>query len=285
VDEGSHPDLFWAIRGGGGNFGVATRFHFRLHRLPTVVGGMLFLPATEETVLGFVHELQDAPEELSGIANVMPAPPVPFVPEEHHGKLVIFALMCFAGDDGPGQRALAPFRALAAPIADMLRPMPYPEVYPPEQDDYHPMAASRTMFVDEVDAAAAGAILEQLDASTAYLSVTQIRALGGAMARVPHDATAFAHRDRRFMVNVAALYEDPAERPMHDAWVAGLASAIQRGPVAAYVNFLGDEGPDRVREAYPSDTWRRLGEVKQRYDPTNLFRLNQNIPPAAASSR
>jgi FAD/FMN-containing dehydrogenase len=111
------------------------------------------------------------------------------------------------------------------------------------------------------------------------MRVTQLRALGGAMARVPNDATAFAHRERGLMVNVAALYNDPAEIPTHEAWVDGLASALQRGPVGAYVNFLGDEGEARVHDAYPDATWRRLTDVKRRYDPTNLFRRNQNVSP------
>ena len=133
VDAETEPDLFWAIRGGGGNFGVATRFRFRLHELPGVVGGMLFLPATTDTIAGFIEAAEDAPEELSTITNVMPAPPMPFVPEEQHGKPVIFGLMCYAGDEAGGERALAPFRALAEPIADMVKPIPYPEIYPPDE--------------------------------------------------------------------------------------------------------------------------------------------------------
>jgi FAD/FMN-containing dehydrogenase len=137
------------------------------------------------------------------------------------------------------------------------------------------------MFVDEVDHAAAEAIVERLGASSAPMRVTQLRALGGAMARVPNDATAFAHRERRLMINVAALYNDPDEIPAHQAWVDGLASTLQRGPVGAYVNFLGDEGEARVHDAYPDATWARLADVKRRYDPTNLFRRNQNVPPGS----
>jgi FAD/FMN-containing dehydrogenase len=282
VDEGSHPDLFWAIRGGGGNFGVATRFRYRLHELPTIVGGMLFLPATADVVEGFVAAAEAAPEELSMIVNVMPAPPMPFVPEEHHGRLIVMALMAYAGETEAGQRALAPFRALATPIADLLRPMPYAEIYPPEPPPgFHPIASSHTMLVDDVERRTIETALERLETSDAMLRAVQIRALGGAMSRVPADATAFAHRNRRFMVNIAALYARPEESEVYQPWVAALAAEFEQGEPAAYMGFLGDEGESRVREAYPKATWDRLAEVKRRYDPTNLFRLNQNIPPAA----
>jgi FAD/FMN-containing dehydrogenase len=279
VDEGSHPDLFWAIRGGGGNFGVATRFRFRLHQLDQVVGGMLLLPATPDLIASFVAEAEAAPEELSTIANVMPAPPLPFVPAEHHGRLVIMATLVHAGAVEDGQRAVAPFRALAEPIADMVRPMPYPEIYPPEEGGFHPTAVSRTMLVDAVDRDATAAIVEHLEASTAPMRVAQLRVLGGAMARVPAEATAFAHRASRLMVNVAAIYGHPEEAEDHEAWVDRFAAVLRNGDARAYVNFLGDEGQARVREAYPGSTWERLAAVKRRYDPTNLFHLNQNIPP------
>jgi len=285
VHADTEPDLFWAIRGGGGNFGVATRFRFRLHEVGTIVGGMLFLPATPEIVASFIAEAEAAPEELSTIANVMPAPPMPFVPEEQHGKVVIFALMAYAGAPEEGERALAPFRALAEPIADMVRPIPYPEIYMPDEADYHPVAAGLTMFVDAVGPGTAGTILDHLETSNASMRVAQLRVLGGAMGRVPVEATAFAHRKSRIMVNLAALYEDPEEAATHQAWVNGFAGALRQGDRGAYVNFLGDEGEARVRDAYPGPTWDRLKEIKGRYDPTNLFRLNQNIPPASSGNR
>ena len=281
VDGEHHPDLFWAIRGGGGNFGVATRFQFRLHELPSIVGGLLLLPARAEVVEGYVAAADAAPEELSGIANVMVAPPMPFLPEAAHGQLVVLALLCYAGDAEAGERALAPFRALAEPLADMLQPMSYAEMFAPEEEEeYHPTAVSRTMLVDTVDREVAGAIMRHLEASDAPVRVAQLRVLGGAMARVPADATAFAHRDSRIMVNLAAFYEGPDDRVVRQAWVDEFAAALHQGDSRAYVNFLGDEGPDRVHEAYPGSTWDRLAEVKRRYDPGNLFRLNQNIPPA-----
>lgn len=280
VDADHEPDLFWAIRGGGGNFGVVTRFKFRLEDVPSIVGGMLLLPATPDTITGFIAAAEAAPEELSTIANVMPIPPMPFVPQERHGELGIMGLMCYAGDAEAGQAALAPFRALATPIADMTHPGPYSDMYPPEGEEYHPIAAARTMFIDRVDRAVAEKIVEHIKESNAQMAVAQLRVLGGAMARVPADATAFAHRESKILVNLACIYEDTAETPIHEAWVDRFRAAMQQGDTGAYVNFVGEEGEDGVRSAYPDGTWERLRELKRRYDPDNLFRLNQNIPPA-----
>lgn len=281
VDSQSHPDLFWAIRGGGGNFGVVTRFKFRLHEVPTVVGGMLMLPATSEVIASFITLSEAAPEELTTIANVMPAPPMPFVPAEHHGQLVIFALITYAGETEAGQRAIAPFRELATPIVDMVRPIPYPQIYPPEEEGYHPTAVARTMFVDSIDRNVAETIISYLESSDASMRVAQLRVLGGAVGRVPVEATAYAHRNSRIMVNVAAFYEGPDDKPVREAWVSEFAAALRQVNDGAYVNFLADEGGARIRAAYPGATWDCLRAIKAKYDPANLFRLNQNIPPAS----
>jgi FAD/FMN-containing dehydrogenase len=279
ADATSHPDLFWAIRGGGGNFGVATRFQFRLHEVGQVLGGLLVLPATRDVITSFVDEALAAPDELSTIANVMPAPPMPFLPPEVHGQLVVLATMVWAGDLDEGTRVLAPFRAMATPIADLVHPMPYPEVYPPEDPSYHPVAAARNMYLDRVDGATADTILEYLSTSTAMMRAAQLRPLGGAIARVPIGATAYAHRGSQIMVNLAALFGNPADAAPYDAWVDEFAAALRQDDHGAYVNFLADEGEERVRAAYPGATWDRLVAVKRRYDPTNVFRLNQNIAP------
>ena len=283
VDDQRHADLFWAIRGGGGNFGVVTRFKFRLHPMDTVTGGMLVLPATAETIAGFMAAAGAAPDELSTIANVMTAPPMPFIPEEHHGEVVILAMLVHAGPAEDGEQAIAPFRALATPLADMVRPMPYPEIYPPDDPEYRPVASARNMFVDTIGHAEAELILERLRASTAMMAAAQLRILGGAMARVPVDATAFAHRQSKIMVNLAAIYGSPDEAPVHEEWVTEFAAALRQSDTGAYVNFVGDEGEQAVRAAYPGETWDRLGAIKRRYDPGNLFRLNQNIPPGPES--
>jgi Berberine and berberine like len=159
--------------------------------------------------------------------------------------------------------------------------MAYHEIYPPEQEDYRPTAVVHTMFVDAVDLGEAKTIVEYLESSDAPIRVAQLRVLGGAMARVPAEATAFGHRSSRIMANVAAFYDGPEDRVVRAAWVQEFAAALRQGDAGAYVGFLGDEGEERVRAAYPGTTWDRLRAVKARYDPDNLFRLNQNIPPGA----
>jgi FAD/FMN-containing dehydrogenase len=277
ADHENHPDLFWALRGGGGNFGVVTRMRFRLHELRRIVGGMLFLPATPDTIAGFMEAAAAAPDELSAIAGVMTAPPLPFIPAALHGRLVVMGTFVWSGDVAEGERVLAPFRALAEPLADLVRPMAYPEIYPPD-DDYRPTAVIRTGFAPGISRSAAETILEHLEASTAPMRVVQLRALGGAMARVPAGATAFAHRDAGVMVNVLAMYAE--DRPVHEAWVRGLAAELMDGD-GAYAGFLADDGEAGARAAYPGATYERLADVKARYDPDNVFRLNQNVRPAA----
>ena len=204
------------------------------------------------------------------------------LPEEVYGKPVVMSMLVFAGEASDAERVLAPFRALAKPLADMVNPMTYPEIYAGEEGGYHPVAAGRTMFVDSIDSSIAETILSYLRSSTGSMAVAQLRVLGGAMARIPADATAFAHRASKIMVNVAALYENPDEKATHEAWVTEFAAALRQNDAGSYVNFLGPEGEASVRAAYPGSTWDRLAEIKARYDPDNLFRLNQNIPPVKA---
>lgn len=279
VDAEHEPDLFWAIRGGGGNFGVVTRILFRLNPLPHFTGGLLILPATAKTIAAFTATALAAPDELSTIANVMPAPPLPFLPAEAHGRLVILANMAFAGDDDAATRAIAPFRTIAPPHADMVKPAQYVTMFPPEDPGRRPTMITRTMFVDSIDARKAATIHEYLSRSYSTPHVAQLRVLGGAMSRVPSDATAFAHRSKRILVNVAGFYNGDADRRVQRTWVNEFASAIQSRDEGAYVGFLGDDGRARIRSAYPGRTWDRLVGIKSQYDPTNLFRLNQNIPP------
>jgi FAD/FMN-containing dehydrogenase len=279
ASEDSEPDLFWAIRGGGGNFGVATRLRLRLHEISEIVGGILILPATPEVITGFLQAANDAPEEISTIANLMVAPPMPFIPEKAHGKPVLMGMLAGVGPMDQAQAALAPFRELGEPYADMVRQMRYPEIY--EGEGPAPRyAAGTNFFVDTLQPADADTILEQLPQSTAMMKAVQLRVLGGALTRTPNDATAFAHRDRGLFVNIAAMFMDSGEQDTHDAWVAGMADSLGKDGAGGYVGFLGEEDEGTIRAAYPGTTWGRLRELKRRYDPDNLFRLNNNIPPA-----
>lgn len=282
ADAEHHPDLFWAVRGGGGNFGVLTRLRFRLHDVRAFTGGMLLLPATPETVTGFVGLADVAPDGLSTILNVMPCPPMPFIAPEHHGRLVLLAMMAWSGPAEEGARTLAPFRALATPLADMVAAQPYTRMYPVEEGGGHrPSVVQRTLFLDRVDRDAAALMLERLAASDAPMRAVQLRVLGGAIARVPRDATAYAHRSSRIMT-VVVSFAGPDDVTQRERWVISLADALRQDDAGAYVNFLPDEGPEGVRAAYPGDTYTRLAAIKATWDPANVFRGNQNIPPAPA---
>ena len=280
----SHPDLFWAVRGGGGNFGVVTRFQFRLYPVGDILGGALFLPATPEVLRNLVPTAQAAPEELTTIASVMHLPPMPFVPAEHVGQLSVAVMFVWAGEADAGQAALAPFRALAAPLAEMVAPMPYPGIYQLlAEAEKRGHGSHRSRFLETLDDDAVDAILTAMAAPSSPAAMVQIRALGGAMARVPADATAFAHRDANVMLIVITPYEDPATEPEHRAWTVALHEQLAARDAGVYSNFLEAEGEARIRAAYPGGAYERLADVKRRYDPANLFRLNQNIRPAMAA--
>ena len=274
-----NPELFWGIRGGGSNFGVVTWVELRLAAVSEIVGGMLILPATPQVIAGFIEAAQAATEDLSTIANVMIAPPLPFLPEAAHGKPVMMAQLAYSGPVDDAESVIAPFRRLAEPYADMVRPMRYSELFEGPAAEVGFMSGAN-FFADSLGTAEAEAILEGLPKSTAMMKAVQLRVLGGAMARVPNDATAFAHRDRGLFVNAAAMYMDGAETDTHNAWANEVADSLGRDGAGGYVGFMGPADEATVRAAYPGATWDRLREVKRRYDPDNLFRLNQNVPPA-----
>lgn len=278
ADEANHADLFWALRGGGGNFGVVTRFKYRLNPLPEFVGGPLILPATAEVLAGFAAAADAAPEELSTIAMVMPAPPMPFLPQEVIGQTVLVGMMAYAGPASQAEAVLAPFRALATPIADLVGPAPYSAMYMPEDPAHNQSVSIRTTFMDGVDIDQAQSMLDLLAQGEAPMRMVQVRVLGGAAARVPADATAFGHRDSRVMTVFLAV-DRPEALQQNDAWVKKCLEAFETSRKGAYVNFLGDEGAARIRDAYPDATWSRLQQVKRQYDPTNVFRRNQNVAP------
>ncbi|HWQ11734.1 MAG TPA: FAD-binding oxidoreductase [Roseiflexaceae bacterium] len=276
-----HPDLFWAIRGGGGNFGIVTEFTYRLAPVAQILGGMLLLPASREVIRGYLEYAAAAPDDLTTIADLMHAPPAPFVPAERVGELVLAILVCWTGSEADGERALAPLRALAAPVADVVSLMPYPDIYHFTAHQATPHGASiRSMFAHELSDAALDAVLAAMRQASSPFNLVQFRGLGGALARVSNLETAFAHRDKPYFLAIIGIWLDPAEDPArHGAWTEALWQAVRPEGSGVYVNFLENEGAARVRDAYPAATYARLAAIKAKYDPRNVFRFNQNIPP------
>ncbi len=249
--------------------------------MSTVLGGALFLSPTRDALRGLEAAAANAPEALTTISILMAAPPAPFIPESVHGQLTLAVMFVYDGDPEAGQKALEPFRALSTSMAELVMPMPYVGIYEMLKAAEQRAAGShRSLFLDTLDDDAVDTILARMSEPSSPAAMTQIRILGGAMARVPADATAFAHRDAKVMVVLITPFEDVAEAPVHAAWTHEYYEALRPRATGVYSNFLEAEGEDRIREAYPDATYRRLAGVKRRYDPTNLFRLNQNVPPA-----
>ena len=218
--------------------------------------------------------------ELTTIAMLMAAPPTPFVPAERHGELAFIVMLVHAGDPDAGQAAVAPYRDVAAPLGEMVAPMPYPAIYEfTKGGGQRGSSVTRSLFLDTLDDTTIDTMLRFTSSPSSPLAMTQIRILGGAMSRVPATATAFAHRDAGVMVALITPFAEAADAPAHVAWTDEYLAALQPAATGVYANFLSDEGEARVREAYPGVTYQRLAQVKRRYDPDNLFRLNQNIRP------
>ena len=278
----SHPDLFWAVRGGGGNFGVVTRFQFKLYPVGEILGGALFMPATRDVLRSLVPIAASAPEELTTISFLMALPPAPFVPAELVGTMSLAIMFVYSGDPAEGQAALQPFRDVATPLVDMAMPMPYPGIYQMlESAETRSLGVHRSRFLSALDDEAIDAILGAMAAPSSAMTVIQLRVLGGQMARVGATETAFAHRDAAVMAMILTLYEDPSTEAAQVAWTEALHGKLATNDVGVYSNFLEAEGEERIRAAYPAGAYERLADVKRRYDPANLFHLNQNIRPAA----
>jgi FAD/FMN-containing dehydrogenase len=276
-----HADLFWAVRGGGGNFGVATRLEYRTHPIGAILGGALVLPGTRDVLRSHVPIAASAPDELTTIAMLMGTPPLPFVSAEHHGRLALIVMLAHAGEVDAGRAAVAPYRSVAAPLGEAVAPMPYPAIFELGGPEGRMASVHRSLFLPALDDAAVDAMLDSMDRRSSPMAMVQVRVLGGAMARVPAAATAFAFRDQPVMVTIITPFQDPAEAPAHEAWTQGLFEALRPAATGVYSNFLDDEGPARVREAYPGLTYHKLAQVKRSYDPDNVFRSNQNIVPAS----
>ena len=286
ASEDENPDLFWGIRGGGGNFGVVTSFEYRLHPVgPIVLAGPIFHPLEHaREVLAFYREfIATAPDEVTTIFELSVAPPVPFLPEEVHGKPIVMVGACYAGAPEDGIEVVRPLKEFGTPIVDLLEP----KLYTALQSMFDPSVPHgwhrywKSVELPPLTDDAIETLVEHASAQTSPKSYCIVFQLGGALACVGEDETAYSQRDAAHNVNINAVWtEDDVEGERHVAWARDFFSAMQphaRGRV--YLNFLGDEGADRVRQAYGDRQYGRLVELKRAYDATNFFRLNQNIEP------
>ncbi|MEV0894675.1 FAD-binding oxidoreductase [Promicromonospora sp. NPDC050262] len=281
ADADNNPDLYWALRGGGGNFGVVTRLDLRLRQVGTVTGGMMMWEPTPARLATVLRAFAEGPEEFSGMVNVMLAPPVPMIPAELHGKPVLMALLCHSGAARDAAEVFGPLRAQGT-LLDGVQQIPYTALFEgPGGPPAGGVGDVRTGFLGEgawaPDEDWAAAAIEAVSGASGP-SAVNIRPMGGAISRVDPAATAFAHRDPAFMVSVGGTAMAPDALPATTAWVASAAEALGvRG--RGYVNFMGTATEEDVRNAYPEATLARLREVKRAYDPGNLFASNHNVRP------
>jgi FAD/FMN-containing dehydrogenase len=286
VDAEQHPDLFWALRGGGGNFGVVTLFEFKLNDLgPQVIAGLLAHPLAEAPALiqEYRRLVAEAPEELTCWLVLRKAPPAPFVPPDWIDKEVLVIALCYAGPMADGEAAVAPFRALGNPIVDLVGPHPFAAWQAAFDALLAPGARNywKSHDLKDLTETAAGVIVDAVNRLPTSECEVFIGHLGGQIARVAPDATAFARREVEFIVNVHTRWREPAQDAACIAWARELFGALApHATGSVYVNFMPADEAGRVRDAY-GPNYRRLAEVKRRYDPQNLFRLNQNIAMAA----
>jgi FAD/FMN-containing dehydrogenase len=283
-----NPELFWGLRGGGGNFGIATAFEVDLHPGGTVLGGIVFYEATEaERILKEYARLAvAAPDELSTQAMLALAPPAPFIPPEKQGTPIVGILVCYTGDLSEGERVVAPLRQLATPIADLIGPMPYPQIFALTEVgevrglQHHGRSQFFETFTDEM-------LHTLVEASQSVMSpetIVSLWVLGGAMSRIPIEATAFAHRDKQGMVLITHFAPLSADTASLHARTQHIFQALMPYANGVYVGFVADEGKQRVHDFYPPATYDRLVALKNQYDPTNLFGQNQNIKPNVSAT-
>jgi hypothetical protein len=286
ASERENPELFWGLRGGGGNFGVVTTFHFQLHPVgPIVLGGLLMHPAAAggELVRFWRDFMLRAPDEVgSGLAFIT-APPEEFVPEPVRGQPVIGVVVLYAGDPAEGERVLQPLREFGPPGMDMVQPMPYVAV---QQllDPANPHGMYNYWsgdFLGALPDEAVDALVARATKPVSPLTQIIVIAGGGAVAAVDEDATAFGQRTAPFNMHYLSMWSDPDDAPRNVAYTRDLAGAMKPWTTGrVYLNFIGDEGPGRVEAAFGPEKYVRLQALKREWDPTNLFRHNQNIPPA-----
>ncbi|WP_191093842.1 FAD-binding oxidoreductase [Nocardia colli] len=284
VTEDTHPDLLWGLRGGGGNFGVVTRFTLRLNPIPVpMYAGMALYPLSAEPLSVFLDVARDAPDELGLNAALLTAPPAPFLPAEHHGKPLIALAACHTGDLAVGQALIHPLREVDSLLVDRFGPMPYTALQSMVDESARPGLSVYGLaeWLGPLDDAAVDRLVESAEQFTSPNSQLLLRITGGAIARVPEGATAFGFRDAAALLTVAAAWTDRSDSGVaHRNWAQNTWSALHPWSAGGgYVNQLGNEGGQRVRESYGEANWHRLVQLKRRFDPGNVFHLNQNIPP------
>ena len=287
ASKDENPELFWGLRGGGGNFGIVTEFEFGLHPVgPTVLAGPVYYALDEgiEVLRRYRDAVADAPDELTTILELRQAPPFPSLPLELHGRPVVAVKACWCGDLELGEHAVQPLRELETPLVDLLGPRPFVELQslnnPAVPHGWH--YYWKSIETPPFDDAIIDTLVDHTARITSPRSYTIIFQLGGALARVAEDATAYPQRDAAFNVNInAAWLEGDSRADEHVRWTRDFYTAVEpHAGGRVYVNFLGDEGQDRVRAAYGEAKYARLAALKRTWDPTNVFRLNQNIAPA-----
>jgi FAD/FMN-containing dehydrogenase len=280
-----HAELFWALRGGGGNFGVVTDFEFRLHPVGDVLGGVILQPldAAGEFLRDYREVAAGAPDELATVLNFMTVPPLAAFPAELHGRKVLAVGISYAGDPAEGDRAIAPLRRLGAPVLERIGVMQY-AVRQQLQDASAPAGLCnywKSDYLTGLDDDLIDLMVDRARLTTSPLTQLHLYQLGGAAGRRPDGATAYAHRSAPWLFSIVSLWTNPAVSAPHIAWARSFASHLRRHTAGAYVNFLGDEGDGRVRDAYGVGKYGRLAAVKAAYDPDNFFRCNHNIEPAS----
>jgi FAD/FMN-containing dehydrogenase len=277
-----HAELFWGLRGGGGNFGIATAFEVNLDPAGIVLGGAVFYEIAEaEGILQeYARYAAAAPDELTTMALLMAAPPAPFIPPSKQGFPVVAIFLCYAGDIAQGEQVVAPLRQLGTVVADVISPIPYPVMFAFTEEAAKPGFPQyiRSLFAHSLSEEAIQTLVTQASGVICPETMVQIRILGGAMSRVPVDATAFAHRDKQVMLSVIDTGLRPGNNE-HLLRAKQLWQSLSPYAEGVYVNFLMDEGEQRVHDAYSQTNYARLVALKRRYDPTNLFHYNQNIEP------
>jgi FAD/FMN-containing dehydrogenase len=284
ASEKENDDLFWALRGGGGNFGVVTSFEYRLHPVKDIFAGIFFYPIERtRDVLEFYRDyVAQAPEQMGLFPAFQIAPPLPFIPEKEVGKTFCAIVSCWAGPLDEGEKALEPIRKAAPTAAELVSPMPYPALntafdplLPPGLQHYW-----KASFATELTDGAIAAHVEHGPKVPVVNSTMHIYPINGACNRVASDATAFAYRDAKFATVIAGMWPDPADNEANIEWVKDYYKALEPHSAAGgYVNFMSGDDQGRIQANY-KDNYTRLASIKNKYDPANLFHLNQNIKPA-----